>query len=95
MDSLKDSEFVKKEIQSELLQNPDSGDVVKDTGGLRKLRIKSSGKGKRGSYRILFMCISMRGEIYLIDIYSKSEKEDLSAGERKTIKSLIKQLKAL
>lgn len=95
VDSLKDSEYVKKEIQSALLQNPDAGDVVKETGGLRKLRVRSSGKGKSGSYRLVYVYLNKRGEIYLIDIYSKDEKADLSSEEKRVIRSLIKQLKAL
>ena len=93
VDSLKDGESVKKLIQNELLNDPDKGDLIKDTGGLRKLRIKKSDRGKSGSYRIVYFHLNARNQIFLIDLYEKGQKEDLTEAEKKIIRSLIKKLK--
>jgi hypothetical protein len=43
-----------REFQEYLLENPDAGDVVKNTGGIRKIRWKAKGSGKRGGLRIIY-----------------------------------------
>lgn len=93
VDSLKDSDVVKKFVESVLLENPKQGDLVPGTGGLRKMRVPGSGKGKRGGYRVVYYHHVSDEEIYLIHIYDKSTSEDLSEDEKKIIKELIKTIK--
>lgn len=94
LDSLKGSDFIKSDYESVLLENPKSGDVIQGTGGLRKLRLKSQGKGKSGGYRLLYLYIVLDEKIYLLGIYDKSEKIDLNSDEKKQLKKLIDVLKA-
>ena len=74
-------------LQLELLENPQKGDVIQGTGGLRKLRFAFENRGKSGSARVA----------YVITVYQKNEKENLSQAERNNIKRVIefldKQLK--
>jgi hypothetical protein len=76
-----------------LTNNPEYGDVIPGTNGLRKLRWAAKGKGKRGGARVLYLDILVVEKIYLITAYSKDTKIDLSASEKKEIKELIYILK--
>ena len=77
----------------ELLENSDLHPVIKGTGGLRKIRIPFANEGKSGSARVCYVDFVVQEVIYLITVYSKNEKENLSQAERNGIKSLIEQLK--
>ncbi len=84
-----------KRLQEELLQNPKAGDVVQGTGGLRKLRFAFEHRGKSGSSRVVYVDFAVDEEIYLIAVYAKNEKENLTKAERNDIKKLIESLKNL
>ncbi|MGN0182945.1 MAG: type II toxin-antitoxin system RelE/ParE family toxin [Oscillospiraceae bacterium] len=84
-------------LQLELLENPQKGDVIQGTGGLRKLRFAFENRGKSGSARVAYVDFVVYEKIYLITVYQKNEKENLSQAERNNIKRVIefldKQLK--
>jgi hypothetical protein len=62
--------------------NPDAGDVIRDTGGLRKVRWSVAGSGKRGGVRVT------QAQVRLLLIYRKGVKDDLTAAEKKTLRKL-------
>jgi len=66
-------------LQSYLLQYPEAGKIVPGSGGVRKLRWKMAGKGKRGGVRVIYYLKRREDEIWLLTIYSKSEVENISA----------------
>ena len=66
-------------MQSFLLQYPESGKVVRGSGGVRKVRWAMSGKGKRGGVRVIYYFKKQDEEIWLLTIYSKNEVENISA----------------
>ncbi|TBU71283.1 type II toxin-antitoxin system RelE/ParE family toxin [Phytopseudomonas daroniae] len=70
---------------------PEMGDVIEGTGGIRKVRVASSGHGKRGGSRVIYYHFSAASQIALLLIYPKNEKDDLSADERKTLKHIIER----
>jgi len=78
-----------RQLQKELMENPKVGDVLRGTGGLRKYRIAFPGRGKSGSGRVAYVDFTMHETIYLITAYPKSEKDNLSAEERKEIAKVI------
>ena len=82
-----------RKLELELLENSDLHPVIKGTGGLRKIRIPFANEGKSGSARVCYVDFVVQEVIYLITVYSKNEKENLSQAERNGIKSLIEQLK--
>lgn len=84
-----------KDLQEELLKNPKAGDVIKATGGLRKIRIpmETKGKGSRGGARVIYVDIEMKETIYFINVYTKNEKDDLTEAEKKAFKAVVKILK--
>lgn len=80
-------------LQEELLANPQAGDVIEGTGGLRKLRQADSrrGKGKRGGLRVIFYRWSSGEQFWLFTVYDKDEADDLSAEQCKILKQLLKR----
>lgn len=82
-------------IESTVLDNPEAGDVVQGTGGVRKLRIAdpSRGKSKRGGFRVLFLDLPRVARTYLLFLCGKDEAEDLTADEKKRIAALVKAIK--
>lgn len=65
---------------------------MQGTGGLQKLRFAFEGKGKSGSVRVCYVDFVAYESIYLITAYPKSEKDNLSKGERNSIAKMIKAL---
>ncbi len=66
------------ELQNALLENPTSGDVIQSGDGLRKIRWKTEGRGKRGGVRVIYFWAISRDIILMLDIYPKNEKADLT-----------------
>lgn len=83
---------VLKSLQEELTINPQKGDVMQGTGGLRKIRVAFEGRGKSGSARVYYVDFAVYERIYLITAYAKDEKDNLSRAERNKVKSLIRIL---
>ena len=81
-----------RRLQYELLADPQKGDVMQCTGGLRKLRFAFEHRGKSGSSRVVYVDFAFYEKIYLINAYPKNEKDNLSQAERNNIKKLIEML---
>ncbi len=82
-----------RQLENELLENPKSGSVIQGTGGLRKIRIPIESGGKRGGGRVIYVDLEIKETIYFINVYVKSEKEDLTEAEKKAFKSMIRILR--
>ena len=80
-------------FQHHLAQDPDSGALIENTGGLRKVRWAVSGKGKSGGVRVIYYHVSAAAQIRLLLVYPKSKKDTLSANEKKLLRSLIERWK--
>jgi hypothetical protein len=78
-------------LQGELLVRPDAGDVIRATGGLRKLRFgdRRRGKGKRGGIPVIYYYWVPGSQVWLFAIYDKDETDDLSNDERKALASFL------
>ncbi len=74
-----------------LAVNPGGGRVIPGAGGLRKLRWAAKGHGKRGGIRVIYFWWLADDKILLLDIYAKSNKENLTADELKELKRKIIQ----
>jgi mRNA-degrading endonuclease RelE of RelBE toxin-antitoxin system len=86
LELLTDEEYAN--FQSKLAANPLAGDVIKDTGGLRKVRVAAKGRGKRGGARVIYYHVSSAAQIRLLLIYAKGRKDDLSAHEKRVLRGL-------
>lgn len=74
--------------------NPEAGEIVPETGGVRKVRWALAGRGKRGGARVIYYYHSERLPVFLLAAYGKNEKANLTRGERNTMKRLIRLLVA-
>ena len=81
-----------KELQEEILRNPQIGPVIKGTNGLRKMRFALN-EGKSSGARVLYIDLVMNEEVYLISAYAKGEKENITDTEKASIRSMIELLK--
>ena len=68
--------------------NPQAGDVIQGTGGLRKVRWSVAGGGKRGGVRVIYFHVAAQAQVRLLLIYRKGVKDDLTAAEKKTLRKL-------
>ena len=80
-------------LQNDLMKNPQAGDEMQGTGGLRKLRFadKRRGKGKRGGLRVIYYWWVGGPQFWLFTVYGKNEMDDLTPDQRKALKSLVKR----
>jgi hypothetical protein len=69
------------DIIDTIATDPSCGDEIKGTGGFRKVRIPGRGKGKSGGYRMVTFFSGPNIPVFLIDIYSKAAKANLTAAE--------------
>lgn len=83
-----------RRLEDLILENPELGDVMQGTGGLRKLRFSFSDRGKSGSSRVCYINIVRKEKIFLITAYQKNVKDNLSKAERNNIKQLVEILKS-
>jgi hypothetical protein len=74
--------------------DPESGDVMQGTGGARKLRLAGRGKGKSGGYRIVYYFGGGDIPVFLLTVFGKGEKANLTQGERNALKSLTAILRS-
>ena len=82
-------------LQNIILDDPESGDIIKGTGGVRKLRFAFVGQGKSGSCRVCYIDLASYETVYLLTVYKKADKENLSAEEKNNIKTLVKALEQI
>jgi hypothetical protein len=75
-------------LQQHLVSQPDAGDVVAGTGGLRKVRWITAGRGKRGGTRVIYYHVVTQAQIRMILIYRKGIKGDLSPKEKTILRKI-------
>jgi hypothetical protein len=89
-DYLDDDDF--RALQNLLMKNPEVGDLIPDTGGLRKLRFRDArrGKGKRGGLRVIYYWWYAGYQFWLFTLYDKDEMADLTPKQRLVLKAMVK-----
>ncbi|MGD0109732.1 MAG: type II toxin-antitoxin system RelE/ParE family toxin [Rhodopila sp.] len=76
-----------------IASNPDAGDVIPDTGGLRKVRWSRPGAGKRGGVRIIYFYHDDSMPLYLLLIYAKAERENWTWDEKRQAHAMTESIK--
>jgi hypothetical protein len=84
---LSDDEY--RKFQQHLEAQPTSGDVIKGSGGIRKIRWKAEGRGKSGGVRIIYYLEVAASQFLLLTLYAKNELEDLTQAEIKLLKKIV------
>lgn len=75
-----------------LAVHPTSGDIMKGTGGIRKLRWSRKGKGKRGGVRVIYYFFIETAPLFLLTVFGKNEKDNLSKAERNELAKLTEKI---
>jgi mRNA-degrading endonuclease RelE of RelBE toxin-antitoxin system len=80
------SEEERGEFAAFLSSNPEAGDVVPESGGIRKVRWKRQGVGKSGGVRVIYFTRNEAEELVLLTLYSKSKTDNLTGAVLKEIR---------
>ena len=78
-----------RKLQSVLIDNPKTGAVIPGSGGLRKIRWSLAGQGKRGGVRIIYYWTEKLSGIYMLYVYSKNVRSDLSREQLRQLKQVV------
>jgi mRNA-degrading endonuclease RelE of RelBE toxin-antitoxin system len=89
-DLIPDDEY--RKIQLALVLRPEAGKIISGSGGLRKIRWKIGGSGKRGGLRLIYFWDVPEDRIYMLLIYKKSKQKDLNPNQLKILRNLVKEL---
>jgi hypothetical protein len=76
-------------LQQALVSNPEAGDVIPGSGGVRKLRWSVAGRGKRGGIRVIYYLGSRQGQVWMLTLYAKNVAENIPAHVLKKIREEI------
>lgn len=88
-DYIDDTEY--SALQIELASRPDAGDIIPGSGGIRKLRWKLEGKGKRGGLRIIYYWKDKQNKIWFLTLHAKNEAESISLNVLREIRKEVEK----
>src|SRR3954454_8679732 len=88
------SEAEVAELVDTLAETPTAGDPIPGTGGCRKIRVAGRGKGKRGGYRTITFYSGEDLPVFLLAVFAKGERADLTAGQRNALATMTKMIVA-
>jgi len=83
------TEDERHEIIHAIASDPTKGAIIKGTGGARKLRFGGNGRGKRSAFRVVTYYAAEDIPVFLLEIYAKGEKINLSQSERNELKKIL------
>lgn len=86
---LSDAEY--QQVQRELMQNPEAGVVIPGSGGVRKLRWRATGRGKRGGHRLICVVRHTKGTIWMLTLYPKNVRDLVALETLKMIRREIER----
>jgi hypothetical protein len=81
-------------LQATLASRPETGKLIPGGGGIRKMRWMGSGRGKRGGLRFIYYWQTAAGRIWMLLVYPKNERDDLSADQVRQMRILVKEFLA-
>ena len=82
-----------RQLQLELITNPEKGPIVKDTGGFRKIRLALPGRGKSGSARAIYFYLAIETRIVFAMFYLKAKTDTLSHEQKKRLRMIAEELR--
>ena len=80
-----------RQLQQDLLVQPDKGDLIKNGGGIRKVRCAHGNKGKSGGIRVIYYWVNEDHQIFFLLAYPKSVKDTLTDKEAAILRQLVKE----
>ena len=85
---LDDDEYA--ELQEFMMQNPEAGNIVRGSGGVRKLRWRRAGGGKRGGLRVIYFVRYRPNEFWMLALYTKAKRENVPAHTLRQLKEAFR-----
>jgi mRNA-degrading endonuclease RelE of RelBE toxin-antitoxin system len=76
-------------LQTHLAKRPEAGDLIRGSGGMRKIRWAGSGRGKRGGLRVIYYWWTAKDRISMLLVYPKNEQDDLSTDQIKLLRKAL------
>lgn len=89
LDIFSDDEY--RELQTHLVQHPDAGPIIQESGGLRKIRWSVKGQGKSSGVRVIYYWVVTKDLVYMIYAYRKTKQSDLSQDQLKMLRKTVEQ----
>ena len=79
-------------LQNHLIVHPEAGAVIRGSGGVRKIRWGLVGIGKSGGVRVIYYWAKAANQVFMLTLYGKREKEDLTSADLRKIAGLLSEL---
>lgn len=89
---MSDDEY--KDLQQALVTRPEMGALIKNSGGLRKLRWSLEGRGKSGGVRVIYYWMSTDDQLYMLFAYPKNEQENLTDAQVSALRKIVERWSA-
>lgn len=80
-------------VITEIALNPEGGDLIPGTGGLRKRRFGLAGRGKRGGARVITLYLGEDFPVYALFLFAKNDRADLSATQKRQVAKVVSEIK--
>lgn len=80
-----------RQLQNHLIEHPDAGDLIERSGGLRKVRWRLPGSGKRGGVRVIYYWRVTEAQFLMLLIYPKSGTDDLTEAQKKQLRLVVEK----
>jgi len=77
-------------LQQWIVQLPERGELIRGSGGCRKIRWRATSRGKRGGIRVIYYWVTEQDQILMLLAYAKNESEDLSNQQMRQLADLVK-----
>jgi hypothetical protein len=84
---LTDEEY--RKLQTALINRPNAGTIIQSSGGLRKVRWGLSGRGKSGGIRVIYYWAVKQGQLLMLFMFAKNERDDLSPAQLKILRQIV------
>ena len=86
------SKFDIEAMEGAIIADPEAGEVIQGTGGVRKVRFGMAGRGKRGGGRAIYFVWWSKDVVFMLAAYAKADQSDLSDDQKKALTALVKEL---
>jgi hypothetical protein len=80
-----------RQLQRILVMNPLAGVLIKNSGGLRKIRWRVEGRGKSGGIRVIYYYVTSDNKVFMLVAYDKSKKDDLTKKQLSSLKKIVRE----
>jgi hypothetical protein len=87
------TEAERHEFVDYIARNPETGDVIPETGGVRKVRWRRQGMGKRGGVRVIYFYYNPTTPLFLLMVYAKAVREDVAPEAKKAVAEFAARIK--